>query len=232
MSSLPLPLWPEAERPARKAAAVRRRRAFRSGVARDPAADRNAGPHGRGHRPAAAGRVPVAARPADGGPGGGLPDPGPRGGQVRPLQAALELSRRHYPEQMLAGPPLANPRATREFLRARLRDREYEVFCCLFLDNRHRVIAFDEVFPGHDRRRQRPSPRGRQAGPGAQRGGGHPGAQPSLRRRRAQPGGRADHRPAAGRAGAGGYPGARPHRRRGRSLRIVCRAGLAVGTRG
>ncbi|MDV2687718.1 JAB domain-containing protein, partial [Alkalihalophilus lindianensis] len=58
------------------------------------------------------------------------------------------LSRRHYAEQVLAGPALANPRATREFLRARLRDRGYEVFCCLFLDNRHRVIAFDEVFRG------------------------------------------------------------------------------------
>jgi DNA repair protein RadC len=64
------------------------------------------------------------------------------------LQAALELSRRHYAELMQAGPPLANPRATRDFLRARLRDRDHEVFCCLFLDNRHRVIAFDEVFRG------------------------------------------------------------------------------------
>jgi DNA repair protein RadC len=64
------------------------------------------------------------------------------------LQASLELSRRHYAELLHAGPPLANPRATREFLRARLRDRDHEVFCCLFLDNRHRVICFDEVFRG------------------------------------------------------------------------------------
>jgi DNA repair protein RadC len=64
------------------------------------------------------------------------------------LQASLELARRHYAELMQAGPPLSNPRATREFLRARLRDRDHEVFCCLFLDNRHRVIAFDEVFRG------------------------------------------------------------------------------------
>jgi len=64
------------------------------------------------------------------------------------LQASLELSRRHYAEQMQTGPALANPRATREFLRARLRDRDHEVFCCLFLDNRHRVICFEEVFRG------------------------------------------------------------------------------------
>ena len=64
------------------------------------------------------------------------------------LQASLELTRRHYAEEMQAGPPLANPRATREYLRSQLRDRDHEVFCCLFLDNRHRVIAFDEVFRG------------------------------------------------------------------------------------
>ena len=38
------------------------------------------------------------------------------------LQASLELTRRHYAEEMQAGPPLANPRATRDYLRARLRD--------------------------------------------------------------------------------------------------------------
>ena len=64
------------------------------------------------------------------------------------LQAALELARRHYAELMQTGPALANPRATREFLRARLRDLDHELFCCLFLDNRHRVISFDEVFRG------------------------------------------------------------------------------------
>ncbi len=38
--------------------------------------------------------------------------------------------------------------ASLELARARLRDRDHEVFCCLFLDNRHRVICFDEVFRG------------------------------------------------------------------------------------
>jgi len=64
------------------------------------------------------------------------------------LKASLELARRHYAELMQMGPALANPRATREFLRARLRDLDHELFCCLFLDNRHRVISFDEVFRG------------------------------------------------------------------------------------
>ena len=31
---------------------------------------------------------------------------------------------------------------------ARLRDLPHELFCCLYLDNRHRVILFDELFRG------------------------------------------------------------------------------------
>jgi DNA repair protein RadC len=64
------------------------------------------------------------------------------------LQAALELARRHYQELMMSSSALSNPRATRDFLRMRLRDLPYEVFCCLWLDNRHRVIAFEELFRG------------------------------------------------------------------------------------
>jgi DNA repair protein RadC len=64
------------------------------------------------------------------------------------LQAALELARRHYQQLMMTGSALANPRATREFLRMRLRDLPHEVFCCVYLDNRNRVIAFDELFRG------------------------------------------------------------------------------------
>jgi DNA repair protein RadC len=64
------------------------------------------------------------------------------------LQAALELSRRHYQQLMTIGSVLSNPRATREFLRMRLRDLRHEVFCCVYLDNRNRVIAFQELFRG------------------------------------------------------------------------------------
>jgi DNA repair protein RadC len=49
---------------------------------------------------------------------------------------------------MMSSSALSNPRATRDFLRMRLRDLPYEVFCCLWLDNRHRVIAFEELFRG------------------------------------------------------------------------------------
>ena len=62
--------------------------------------------------------------------------------------SAVELARRHFREALRLGPTLAAPEATRAFLVAQLRDRPYEVFCCLYLDNRHRLIAFEELFRG------------------------------------------------------------------------------------
>jgi len=64
------------------------------------------------------------------------------------LQAAVEISRRQLTEALRSGPSLASPRATRDFLIARLRDLEHEVFCVLYLDNRHRLIHFEELFRG------------------------------------------------------------------------------------
>jgi DNA repair protein RadC len=64
------------------------------------------------------------------------------------LQAAVEISRRQLAETLRAGPSLASPRATRDYLIARLRDLEHEVFCCLYLDNRHRLIEYEELFRG------------------------------------------------------------------------------------
>jgi len=64
------------------------------------------------------------------------------------LQAILELSRRHMAETLDRGDALSDPDATRQYLMARLRDYPHEVFACLFLDNRHRVIAYEELFHG------------------------------------------------------------------------------------
>jgi DNA repair protein RadC len=64
------------------------------------------------------------------------------------LQAALELVRRHHLETLRAGPPLTSPRVVRDYLVAQLRDRDHEVFCCLYLDNRHRLLGFEELFRG------------------------------------------------------------------------------------
>ncbi len=64
------------------------------------------------------------------------------------LQATLEMARRHLSENLGIEDCLTKPAQTTEYLRARLRDYEYEVFACLMLDNRNRVIAFREMFRG------------------------------------------------------------------------------------
>lgn len=64
------------------------------------------------------------------------------------LQAALELGRRYLDEALRRGDVLSSAADTRRFLRARLRDLRQEVFSVLFLDNRHRVIVFEELFHG------------------------------------------------------------------------------------
>lgn len=64
------------------------------------------------------------------------------------LQAALELGRRYLEGQLRAGKPLTGPDDSRRYLQACLRGHTQEVFGALFLDNRHRVIRFEELFKG------------------------------------------------------------------------------------
>ena len=44
--------------------------------------------------------------------------------------------------------PLTSPSAVERFLVQALAPRDAEVFCAMFLDNRHRLIQFDEMFRG------------------------------------------------------------------------------------
>jgi DNA repair protein RadC len=64
------------------------------------------------------------------------------------LKAALELGRRYLEAALHRDVALSSPDQTRMFLKARLRPYQHEVFACLFLDNRHRVICFEELFGG------------------------------------------------------------------------------------
>jgi DNA repair protein RadC len=64
------------------------------------------------------------------------------------IAAALELARRSLAEQLTDRPTLGNPRESGEYLSSRLRHLPYEVFACLYLDNRHRVLGFEELFRG------------------------------------------------------------------------------------
>ncbi len=64
------------------------------------------------------------------------------------LQAVLEMARRHLQQDLQRGDALQSPEQTRHFLMLKLREYHHEVFACLFLDTRHRVIAFEELFTG------------------------------------------------------------------------------------
>ncbi|HEX7111709.1 MAG TPA: DNA repair protein RadC [Mizugakiibacter sp.] len=64
------------------------------------------------------------------------------------LASALELARRCLAEELQRGPPLTRPDDSAAYLKARLAHLPYEVFLCLFLDTRHRVLACTELFRG------------------------------------------------------------------------------------
>lgn len=64
------------------------------------------------------------------------------------LQAITEIAKRTLFETMKKGNILANPGRARKYLLMKMRDYKHEVFACLFLDNQHRVIAFEEMFKG------------------------------------------------------------------------------------
>jgi DNA repair protein RadC len=57
--------------------------------------------------------------------------------------ALSALAERHRP-----GVALGSPEDTRAYLRLRLGDRRNEVFGCVFVDNRNRVRAVEELFQG------------------------------------------------------------------------------------
>jgi DNA repair protein RadC len=62
--------------------------------------------------------------------------------------AVLELSRRYLQTRIAEQDVLTSPDATRDYLKLKLYGLPYEVFACLFLDNRHRVIRYEELFRG------------------------------------------------------------------------------------
>ena len=64
------------------------------------------------------------------------------------LQAVLEMGRRHLAEGLKRDSALESPQQVRDYLKARLRHEPHEVFGCLFLDTRHRVLAFEALFHG------------------------------------------------------------------------------------
>jgi len=70
----------------------------------------------------------------------------------RPVPASVDeviaAARAHLAHRFRRGAALTSPDAMRDFLRLNLGTREFETFCCLFLDTRHRLIEFVELFRG------------------------------------------------------------------------------------
>lgn len=64
------------------------------------------------------------------------------------LAAALELGQRHLVAELERGTALTDPTAAGRYFAQRLRSRAHEVFAALFLDTRHRALAFEELFAG------------------------------------------------------------------------------------
>ncbi len=71
---------------------------------------------------------------------------GPR--RLEVIRALPELAVRYFAESVESGEAIRCPADTERFLMARLAELEHELFCCLFLDNRHRVLAFEPLFRG------------------------------------------------------------------------------------
>ncbi len=65
-----------------------------------------------------------------------------------PDDAVIEMALRILAKRVVRSSPLSNPRLTREYLVVRFAELEHEVFTCVYLDNRNRVIACEDLFRG------------------------------------------------------------------------------------
>ena len=60
----------------------------------------------------------------------------------------VELATSIVAKQFFKREMIASPKDTIEYLTLRLAHLEHEVFCCMFLDTRHRVLRFETMFQG------------------------------------------------------------------------------------
>ena len=64
------------------------------------------------------------------------------------LEEVMAGARQALSARVRKGTALTSPQQTRDFLMARLAEREYETFTVIHLDNRHRLIACQDLFRG------------------------------------------------------------------------------------
>ena len=74
--------------------------------------------------------------------------PGLGSARYAELHAALELSRRYLREGLDRPGPIGGPEGAKDYLLAQFKPLQREVFACLFLDNQHAVIGYEELFRG------------------------------------------------------------------------------------
>ena len=72
----------------------------------------------------------------------------PSGYRQATFEEILSGAKQALSHRFRKGTLLDSPAATRNFLTVKLGSREFETFCCIFVDNRHRVIDFVELFRG------------------------------------------------------------------------------------
>jgi len=75
-------------------------------------------------------------------------EPGIGTARATRIRAIPELARRYFSSSLEPGTTIRSPADTEAYLQAKLRHLGHELFCCLYLDNRHRVLRFDEMFRG------------------------------------------------------------------------------------
>jgi DNA repair protein RadC len=71
-------------------------------------------------------------------------------GRYRPARGEeiIEAALSEMKQRFCRGAKITSPEETKSFLQLKLGGLEHEVFAALWLDNRHQVIVFEELFRG------------------------------------------------------------------------------------
>lgn len=64
------------------------------------------------------------------------------------LQAVLEMGKRHLQETLQEGKSIQNSKEVKQYLVSKLRHQKREIFACMFLDVRNRILHYEEIFLG------------------------------------------------------------------------------------
>ena len=74
--------------------------------------------------------------------------PGLGPGKASAIKAVLSLAERYERAPLVAGRPVTDAASAERFLRSRLGGRPQEIFAVMFLNARHQLIMFEELFAG------------------------------------------------------------------------------------